>query len=229
MSTNHGLQQAHAQIESIVSMVAALNCDYERLQELREKQRNGHYVAGWNMPGYMPDSAPCAFDTDTEARAYIADAMGEGDIIEKPVIDGCRNGAGEYGATLGAYHYWVTFLPNELADESEKEELADLETQAGECGSEEEARERIEQDALSVEVRSGWTNVSTLSEVSAEEFRIVLCTGGPHVELLGELENGTPHNIVMRYRDWGESGELEFDTQQREAIETYCAVFYFGE
>lgn len=35
---NHGLDQAKAQLASIVAMVAALNCDYDRLEELVEER-----------------------------------------------------------------------------------------------------------------------------------------------------------------------------------------------
>lgn len=231
--------QARAQVASIVAMVAALNVDYDRLEELRDKKTEGHYVAGWNMPGYMPDAEPCAFDTDSEAREYVADEMArhegesgdfgnERNIEVSPVaIDACRSGAGEYGATFGDCHYWVTFQPNALADSGEAEELAELEEAAGDCASEEEARGAIEGDALSIEVRSGWA--SSKDEFEAEEFRIVLCTGGPHVELVGDLYRGTPSRIRVLYRDWGTSGEYFPESEEREALETYCSQFYFGE
>ena len=87
-----------------------------------------------------------------------------------------------------------------------------------------EARQRIEEDPLSVEVRSGWTD--TGGALEPEEFRIVLCTGGPHVELQGELLNGEPCTVRALYRDWGDSGELfEFD---HAAVLEYCKCFYFG-
>ena len=35
---NHSEQQAIAQLESIKEMIAALNCDYERLEELKEQR-----------------------------------------------------------------------------------------------------------------------------------------------------------------------------------------------
>lgn len=105
-------------------------------------------------------------------------------------------------------------------------ELADLEEAAGDCTSEEEAREAIENDPLSVEVRSDWCNPG--EEMAAGEFRIVLCTGGPHVELVGDLDDHKqPSRVRVIYKDWGESGELfDFD---REKVLRYCSVFYFGE
>ena len=104
-------------------------------------------------------------------------------------------------------------------------ELTELEEAAGENTSEEEAREAIECAALSVEVRSGWA--SSIDEFESEEFRIVLCTGGPHVELVGDINRGTPSRVRVLYRDWGTSGELfDFD---HDAIIEYCQQFYLGE
>lgn len=226
-ATDNAELQAKAQVASIVAMVAALECDYDRIEELRDKKNAGHYVAGWNMPGYMPDSEPCAFDTDSEARAYIAEAMDEGDIIDPSAIDACRNGDGEYGATFGNWHYWVSFQPNALADADESEELAELEDAAGDCEDEEDARERIQEDPLSVEVRSGWA--STKEDFEPEEFLILLCTGGPHVELRGDLDRGAPSRVRVIYKDWGTSGEYFPDAEERTALETYCSQFYFGE
>lgn len=105
-------------------------------------------------------------------------------------------------------------------------ELSDLEEAAGDCESEDDARQRIEEDALSVEVRSDWCAPG--EEMTAGEFRILLCTGGPHVELVGDLDdNRQPSRVRVIYKDWGESGELfGFD---RDAVLRYCSVFYFGE
>lgn len=112
-------------------------------------------------------------------------------------------------------------------EESNAEELAELEEAAGGNASEEEAREAIRNDALSVEVRSGWARSE--EEFEPEEFRIVLCTGGPHVELVGALDSGTPSRIRVRYCDWGTSGEYFPSSDECKALETYCAEFYFGE
>lgn len=162
--------QARAQVASIVAMVAALECDYERLEELRGER--GDFVI--NSPLSADDAA----------------------------------------------YKWRADNP------SEAEELADLEEAAGDCESEEEARQRILDDALSVEVRSGWTSVG--ETLQPEEFRIVLCTGGPHVEILGELDDSNePDRVRIIYKDWGTSGELfDFD---RDAVSTYCRQFYFGD
>ena len=167
---NRAEEQARAQVESVVSMVAALDCDYERLQELRERAEENKAIV----------AAYAEKMDDWQAHADASDEL-------------C--------------------------------ELAELESAAGECESEDDARERIHEDPLSVEVRSGWA--STAADLEPEEFRIVLCTGGPHVEIIGELSRGEPVSVRILYRDWGTSGELfDFD---RDAVLTYARQFYFGE
>lgn len=247
--SNCARHQAYAQVRSISAMVAALSVDWDRLQELRDKAKAGHYVAGCNMPGYMPDSEPCAVDTCDEARDYLADEMDRdadqgadsreatGDRLHSDYATALSEAAqilrakvgdpdADYGQTIGRYHYWLTHEPGKLADPDEEQELSELEEAAGDCTDEEDARTRIEEDPLSVEVRSGWHSVGETLEPA--EFRIVLCTGGPHVELQGELgADNEPDRVRVLYSDWGDSGEIfDFD---RDAVLTYCRQFHFGE
>jgi hypothetical protein len=162
--------QAIAQCSSIVEMIAALDCDYERLAELREER----------------------------------DAFAE-----------------EYRDVFGDVAFeWRAQNPDSAI------ELADLEDAAGDCIDEDDARQHIEGDALSVEIRSDWGSPG--EDMQAGEFRILLCTGGPHVEIVGDLdEYKQPSRPRILYKDWGESGELfDFD---HDTVTRYCSVFYFGE
>lgn len=244
---NRAEQQARAQVESIVSMVAALECDYDRLEELRDKAKEGHWVAGWNMPGYMPDSEPVAFDTCGEARQYIEEEMR--DRAGQAMQDESRSNEAtdaeeaafvsaadrmkvcieekqdaEYGETVVDVHFWIQKVDGRIADEAEQLEFEELEAAAGDCTDEDDARQRISGDPLSIEVRSDWCSPG--EEMTAGEFRIVLCTGGPHVEIQGDLSDGEPSRARILYRDWGTSGELyEFD---RDAVLTYCREFFAG-
>ena len=45
-----------------------------RVEELRE-QRTERWVAGWNMPGYLPDNTPEEFGNAEDAKQYIIDAV----------------------------------------------------------------------------------------------------------------------------------------------------------
>ena len=109
---------------------------------------------------------------------------------------------------------------------AERDALAEA---AGECADEEDARRAIEDDHLSIEVRSGWASVG--EELTAEEFRIVLCTGGPHVEIVGDLDQWRqPVRARLLYQDWG-TPKTELVTVGEDAADllTYCSVHYFGE
>ena len=45
-----------------------------RVEELRE-QRTPRFVAGWNMPGYMPESEPAEFADADDAKSYIVESI----------------------------------------------------------------------------------------------------------------------------------------------------------
>lgn len=66
---------------------------------------------------------------------------------------------------------------------------------------EDSARETIHEDALSVEVRSGWTVLGQPMEAS--EFVILIATGGPAVRIRGTLGNhGEPDRAWLEVQDW---------------------------
>lgn len=105
--------------------------------------------------------------------------------------------------------------------------LAALEAAAGDCADEEEeARQRIQDDPLSVEVRSDWTNPGEPLEPS--EFMILLCTGGPSVRIVGELNLGEPCRAWLEYQDWGTPWTRYFGTDS-DTLCQYASQFYFGE
>lgn len=153
---NRALEQANAQMNSIAAMVAALDCEYDRLNELRD---------------------------------YDRDEM----------------------------------------DDDEKEELEELEKAAGDCENEDDARERVEQDALSVEVRSGWHTPGS-SDSEPEHFKILLCTGGPAVRIMGTLNKyGEPERAWLEYQDWWTPWiERSNNPGDEETLLAYARVFYFG-
>lgn len=233
--SDNAYDQAIAQAESIVAMVAALNVDYDRLEELRYLRKTPRYVAGWNMAGFMPDNESVAFDNFEDAQRYILaelkereeQAESEDDAFSLMAFaEDINLESGEFSATHKGYAYWVT-MDGSMLDESadDIEELAELEDAAGDCESQDDARERIQEDPLSIEVRSGWDDVG--STLTPSEARIVLCAGGPHVEILCDIEDGSPSRPRILYRDWGDSGEL-FDFDGATVLK-YLQEFYFGE
>jgi len=227
--------QAAAQYESIVAMLAAVEVDFDRLEELTDLSRKPRFVAGWNLPGYMPDSEPATFDDIDDAIAYVVDQMLEEvdvvvfvghateacDLLEQ--VDCIQHGEpSAFSTTVHGMAYWVaqdgTMLDEEGPDAVE--ELAELEEQAGEYESFDDVEEAINNNALSIEFRSGWGDDK--EGMTAEEYRVVLCTGGPHVELQGDLNRyGEPESVRVLYKGWGESGELY--SFNRDAVMAYVS------
>ena len=93
--------------------------------------------------------------------------------------------------------------------------------------SRDDVEQAIRETPLSVEVRSGWAKII---DFTPKEFRIVLCTGGPHVVLRGDIGwHGEPQDAKVFYADWDNSGEYTLSEEEREAATVFCEQFYFGE
>jgi len=111
-------------------------------------------------------------------------------------------------------------------DEENKDELDELSADAGECVSLEEAQTRIQEDALLIEVRSGWCALGDTLE--AGEFSILLTTGGPTVWIRGELDdNREPSRAWLEVQDWGTPWTRYYDASQ-EVLLAYARCFCFG-
>jgi hypothetical protein len=164
-----------SQAQSIIEMVAALECDYERLEELRAER-----------DGFSEDV------TDLTDAAYTP-------------------------------RKWSEVNPEDA------EELKELEEAAGDCESADDARTRIEEDALSVEVRGDWHSIDDQSGLDEPtEFKILLSTGGPASRIRGELSDGEPSRAWLEVQDWGTPWTQVFDISQ-DTLLAYARVFYFGE
>jgi hypothetical protein len=153
----------------IVDMVNALECDWDRLAELREE---------------AADLVRGAVDDPAGAEALEA---------------------------------WK---------QENAEELAELEAEAGEAESREDAERRIAEDPLSIEVRSGWTSLG--EPLEAEDFNILLATGGPAVRIVGELDqHGEPSRAWLEVQDWF-TPWTEYVGASQDVLLTYARQFYFG-
>ena len=96
----------------------------------------------------------------------------------------------------------------------------------------EDAEQTIHEDVLSVEVRSGWYQPgSTDGTEKPEQFTILLCTGGPAVRIIGDLDQyGQPESARIEHQDWGTPWtEYRINAEDEEVLLTYCRQFYFGE
>lgn len=94
---------------------------------------------------------------------------------------------------------------------------------------EEKAREAIEESALSVEVRSDW-HVPGDENEGPDEYRILLCTGGPAVQIVGSLNKyQEPETANLQYQDWFTFWEnYSLTADEVDALLAYAQVFYFG-
>lgn len=93
------------------------------------------------------------------------------------------------------------------------------------------AQEEILNDALSVEVRGPWYVPFEDPPDDPEEFRVLLCTGGPAVRIVGRLHDGpSPVDPRIEYQDWGTPWTtLEpLSDDDRQNLQIYCDQFYFG-
>lgn len=90
----------------------------------------------------------------------------------------------------------------------------------------EAAEQAIYDDPLAVDVRSGWVNVWT-AEFEPVEYRVLLCTGGPAVQLEGELDDrNQPYNVQLQHQDWFEPWQtVPLTAEDTEALLTYVRYF----
>ena len=214
--------------DALREMVAALECDYDRLEELREAK----YSYGSNLPGYMPDYLPDTCETFKDAQAATIEAIEEyrddDDCTElladdyAKAIEFCKQQSDCFSVVVDGKCFFVAL------NESDKDELSELETAAGECGDLESAQQRIQEDALEVTVRGDWYPAGDESS-GATEFCILLTTGGPAVRIMGELQNGEPHRAWLEVQDWFQPWTEYRDDGLSDVLLAYASCFYFGE
>jgi hypothetical protein len=92
------------------------------------------------------------------------------------------------------------------------------------------ARQAIEEDALSVEVRTDWHSPGADTD-KPTEYRILLCTGGPAVQIVGRLSQyGEPETATLQFQDWFTPWTGYYDTDMEEdVLLDYARCFWFGE
>jgi len=114
----------------------------------------------------------------------------------------------------------------QLAEESD-EGTAEYD---GETLTAEQIQERIQEDPLSVEVRSDWHSPGS-EDSTPSQYKILLSTGGPATQIIGELsEYGQPENARMQAQDWFTEWETTItSSEQDDALLVYANQFYFGE
>ena len=93
----------------------------------------------------------------------------------------------------------------------------------------EQIKESINNSALSVEFRSGWSTNS--EKLEAEEFKILLTWGGPALRVIGDLDQyKQAENVKLQFQDWGTYWtDYKLTEKEEESLNWFCNCFYFGE
>lgn len=90
----------------------------------------------------------------------------------------------------------------------------------------EEARQAIEEDALSVEVCTDW-HAPGSEDNKPTEYRILLCWGGTACQIVGALSHGQPETATIQYQDWfTEWTCLEPEEGEEEIMLEYARCFF---
>ena len=91
------------------------------------------------------------------------------------------------------------------------------------------ALQRIQEDPLTVEVRSDWHFPGEPKPLM--EYKILLCTGGPAVQIVGDLnEYGEPENAKLQHQDWFvEWKGVNLTEEEAEKLLAYAGQFYYIE
>jgi hypothetical protein len=94
---------------------------------------------------------------------------------------------------------------------------------------EDKAREYIQEDALSIEVRDNTWATPGQAEYSPTQFNILLTTGGPALRIMGELDfTQEPRRAWLEYQDWGTPWtEYHGENASQCALLTYARCFNF--
>ena len=94
--------------------------------------------------------------------------------------------------------------------------------------AQDQLRESILNNALSVQFRSDWFSTGE-NNLIAKEFRILISWGGPALRVIGELDEDRPVNPKLQYQDWWTPWtDLEITKDQQDALYWYCNCFYLA-
>jgi hypothetical protein len=137
----------------------------------------------------------------------LGDGSDDCELTDKELVEGCDEYWGEDHAPL---------------TEEEKIEFI------SKYHDRDAAETTLDEEPLSVEYRGAWHYPGDKSE--DDEYKILLCTGGPAVQVTGDLDSGTAHNARIEYQDWGTPWTEYFpmSSEERDALIAYAQHFCQG-
>jgi hypothetical protein len=112
--------------------------------------------------------------------------------------------------------------------------LENIQEMVGRLGSEDgevsdAAREEITESVLCVEARTDWGVPG--AERQEAEYRILLSTGGPALQITGDLSDGEPdYTPSLQWQDWGTPWtDYRMTADEESDLSAFVHCFYFGE
>ena len=108
------------------------------------------------------------------------------------------------------------------------EEMLEVANKAASDSNREEAEQTIHESVLSVLVRDGWREPGKPSEDGADEYEILLTTGGPALRIWGKLgDRGEPETAELQMQDWG-TPWTRYPAAEATLL-AFVSYFYFGK
>ena len=127
---------------------------------------------------------------------------------------------------IGEAHSHLECIVKLVAELEQAESDEDDETES--ARSAEDIRQEIYEYPLELSVRFGWHSLGMAREHSTEEYRILLSTGWPLVELSGLLDQDSPLTVIMQAQDWNTPlVDVPVTDAQRKALLAFAQQFDF--
>ena len=157
-------------------------------------------------------------------------------VYDKPEADKLAGAKAAGQASFDAIREMVEALQVAAKARDDAEDSPEGDTDGQAYRAWEYVERTIHEDALTVEVRSGWYSPGARdADTKPAEYRILLSTGGPAVQIVGSLsEHGEPETAVMQVQDWflpwtDYHPNNVLHSEYMEILLAYARCFYFGE
>lgn len=153
-----------------------------------------------------------------------------------PLLVGCvvvgdrRDGRRYFHTTP---HHIMTTTEENRAQSQAEAQLDSIRRLVSELDEEngEDTRRRIHEHPLNVQVRTNRFHDPQVEGIDPDEYMILLCTGGPAVRIVGELnEYNEPVSAEIQFQDWFEEwADLGISGADEETVIRYALQFWYGE